>query len=488
MDADKTKKALREKKGEKANGLREAEASGRDAAGGAAGAGNARNMFLPLICAAALTFVPLYFLFAGEPAFFENEKRFPAAPPRFELDAALSGAWGEDVEKWLADKMPLRSQLVGLNAYWTLATGRQNSTGIYLDGTGALLEAPVSFDDAQLYARLDKIAALIGGMGAADARAAVLAAPSAGYCAKRYLPDYIWREYRDDELFEKISARLNSDNVAKAQSGGSGTSGAGGAGSVGGSDDAGMGMGVRIGFADMRGAFLGLGGDPPERPFYRTDRHWNAHGAYLAYTQLCGYLGIVPNAPEYFSVSSYENFYGTAYSSSGLWLTKPDAIELWSPPDQVEVTFSDREGVFGSLFFRERLDAMDKYPVFLDGNHPLTTIANLSRAGRDAGSGAAGGVAVGTAGSDTTGEAGLSAASGAEAARRSGRTLLVVKDSFANSIAPLLIAHYDKMLLVDLRYYRQSVSELIGAQGVDDVLFIYSANNLAGDQDLLWLR
>lgn len=64
----------------------------------------------------------------------------------------------------------------------------------------------------------------------------------------------------------------------------------------------------------------------------------------------------------------------------------------------------------------------DKYPVFIDGNHALTEITNTNA--------------------------------------KNG-TILLIKDSFSHSLAPFLAENYSKVVLVDLRYYKESVSDLV---------------------------
>ena len=66
-------------------------------------------------------------------------------------------------------------------------------------------------------------------------------------------------------------------------------------------------------------------------------------------------------------------------------------------------------------------------------------------------------------------------------------TLLIVKDSYAHSLAPFLARHFD-LLLVDLRYFDGSVSELIEQEGVKKVLFLYNVANLCDDTSLATIR
>ena len=57
------------------------------------------------------------------------------------------------------------------------------------------------------------------------------------------------------------------------------------------------------------------------------------------------------------------------------------------------------------------------------------------------------------------------------------RKLLVFRDSFGSSIAPLLAAGYSEITLVDIRYISPlSLSKFVDFSGVTDVLFLYSAS------------
>ena len=57
----------------------------------------------------------------------------------------------------------------------------------------------------------------------------------------------------------------------------------------------------------------------------------------------------------------------------------------------------------------------------------------------------------------------------------SGRKLVIFRDSFASSLAPLLLDAYSEITLVDLRYFHPAMlGQLVDFNGAD-VLFIYSS-------------
>ena len=59
-------------------------------------------------------------------------------------------------------------------------------------------------------------------------------------------------------------------------------------------------------------------------------------------------------------------------------------------------------------------------------------------------------------------------------------SLLILKDSFANSFVPYLLDDYSKITMIDSRYYRGNVTEL--AEDYDEVLILYGIDNFAGEK------
>ncbi len=188
--------------------------------------------------------------------------------------------------------------------------------------------------------------------------------------------------------------------------------------------------------------------------FYRTDHHWTSDGAFLAANAFLRAAGRPALEKSQFTVESVDGFYGTTYSRAALWGRRPDTMELWTAKDaalSVEITDlgTGETKTQTDAFFRGHLTEYDRYPVYLDGNHSLTRIVNES------------------------------APDG---------TLLLVKDSFGNTLATELLAAYREIRMVDLRYYRTAaVSDLL-ADGVDAILVNYSLDDLVNDQNVVWLK
>lgn len=209
-----------------------------------------------------------------------------------------------------------------------------------------------------------------------------------------------------------------------------------------------------ISFIDLRKTFRDAyaGGN---QLYYKTDHHWTTLGAYTAYEKLCEQLNITPAPKERFDIKTYGGFYGTTYSTSGFWFTQPDSIQIWDNPENTErnIKVKISEGTntdeFGSMYFYDHLEEDDKYPVFIDGNHALTEITNSNA---------------------------------------KGGTILLVKDSFSHSLAPFLAESYSKIILVDMRYYKMSVSQIVEQEKPEQVVFLYGIDNIATDTDLVWIK
>ncbi len=203
-----------------------------------------------------------------------------------------------------------------------------------------------------------------------------------------------------------------------------------------------------VNVVDLRDTFNNAQG----QMYYRTDHHLTAAGSYEMYLAYCNAIGVAPT--EFSCVQTNDGFYGTGYSKSGLWLKDPDTIEIWKPenPSAFKVTIveSGKTEVYDSLYFEGHLENMDQYPVYLDGNHALTLIENQNV--------------------------------------KNGKRLLLIKDSYAHCFATYAAEDYEMICMVDLRYYKEFTSQLIKDYQLNEILYLYGVENLAGSTDIasLW--
>ena len=87
----------------------------------------------------------------------------------------------------------------------------------------------------------------------------------------------------------------------------------------------------------------------------------------------------------------------------------------------------------------------NKYEVFLGGNHPVVDIKTTSE---------------------------------------SDKTLLLIKDSYANSFVQFLTPYYKSIIIVDPRYYYEDIDKLIEENNVSELLYLYNADTFFDDSSL----
>ena len=59
------------------------------------------------------------------------------------------------------------------------------------------------------------------------------------------------------------------------------------------------------------------------------------------------------------------------------------------------------------------------------------------------------------------------------------RTLLIFKDSFANSMVPFLMKDYARIRMIDLRYFKKPVQNYLKENPADEVLVLYELSSFA---------
>lgn len=196
------------------------------------------------------------------------------------------------------------------------------------------------------------------------------------------------------------------------------------------------------GLVDLMPAFKASSDDL----YYRLDHHWNLNGAYLAYTELCEAWGLEPLPMTAFAVETVSGFKGT-YANQGQPGSADSEDLSFIDPDILDYQIGDEH--FNSLIDREALNGTDKYAAFLHGNPGLATITVRET--------------------------------------ENPRHLIVIKDSYANSLIPFLTAHFDRITVVDLRTFNGSLQALL-AQGADQILYLQNFHQFADDINVAKLR
>lgn len=355
-----------------------------------------------VVFCAFLGIMTLLFFLLPKQEMSETEKRNLEKAPEFSWENLSSGKFGEDMESYMADHVPGRDFFVGVHSYTELLTGRQVTKDIYLAEGDRLVERPLEWNQ-QTETNIEAVNALAEVL---DSPVELMIVPSGGWAVRDSISG-LSDEYLDESLIDKLYSMASEQVTTR----------------------------------DLLTVF-GEYADPAAL-YYRTDHHWTSLGAYTAYKAYMEQLGLPYTAREDFMIETVQDFKGTTHSRAALWLIKGEPLEMWTGSRNVTVRFSKSEEVHNKVFFEDRLQELDKYTVFLDGNHDLVTLENPDAPVDE--------------------------------------TILVIRDSYSNCLGPFLAQTYKKVVLVDLRYYSDAVVDYCGLNDVDRVVVLYSLSNFMTD-------
>lgn len=170
--------------------------------------------------------------------------------------------------------------------------------------------------------------------------------------------------------------------------------------------------------------------------YYRTDSHWSQDKLIDVATVIAEAMGAADRITGEYEVKELSPFYGVYYGQSAMAL-EPDTIKyLTNEIIENCTTYNEETGETTLVYDTEKFSNMDPYDVFLSGATPLITITNP--------------------------------------AGEKGKELVIFRDSFGSSLAPLLIEGYETITLVDIRYMHSNLLPNYIEFTDQDVLFLYS--------------
>ena len=172
--------------------------------------------------------------------------------------------------------------------------------------------------------------------------------------------------------------------------------------------------------------------------YYRTDTHWRQEKVLDVAQRLCETMGaVIPQEGNYTPETVDAPFYGVYFGQAALPMD-PESLLVMKSDILDGCTVTDPiTGTTSSVYNMEKLTSPDLYDVFLSGAQPLLVIDNPKG--------------------------------------QPGRELVIFRDSYGSSLAPLLTEGYSRVTLVDIRYiHPDAIGEFVEFTD-QDVLFAYSA-------------
>jgi hypothetical protein len=175
--------------------------------------------------------------------------------------------------------------------------------------------------------------------------------------------------------------------------------------------------------------------------YFNTDHHWTGLGAYYAYRAFGKKAGI-----DYLPLDSLErkvipNFLGSLYriTRDNRLKEKGDSVEYFKIPyattAQAYTAGNFEKGRKCSLYSELYAKGANSYGVFLGADFPMMRIQNP--------------------------------------AIQNGKKMLMLKNSYGNPLATYLPAHYEEVFVLDYRYFKGNVSQLVKEHGITDIMLFH---------------
>ena len=162
------------------------------------------------------------------------------------------------------------------------------------------------------------------------------------------------------------------------------------------------------------------------RLFYQTDHHWNKDGADRGYREILRLLGVEEEPAPIEKDWTFDVVFNGSYARQTKVLCADEKFSAYSyPAAKMKVTLSGKKGQYGhqALYEKNRFptdELRNHYAYYYGGDYGEILI---------------------------------------DSGRKTGRSLLLIADSYSNPLNLLLARHFDRTCVIDLRYYEQDMGK-----------------------------
>ena len=175
--------------------------------------------------------------------------------------------------------------------------------------------------------------------------------------------------------------------------------------------------------------------------YYRTDSHWKQESICDIAEFLADVMGT--DVKSDYEIKTLKNPFRGVYLGQSALAFEPDTIKYLTNDILSSATvnyFGTGKAAAGDMYNMDKANGKDPYEMFLSGTEALVEIVNPNA--------------------------------------KSDKELIIFRDSYASSLAPLFVPGYKKVTLVDVRYIQSSFIGNFIEFDDQDVLFIYSSTLL----------
>ena len=189
---------------------------------------------------------------------------------------------------------------------------------------------------------------------------------------------------------------------------------------------------------------IDLTGSLTAADYYATDSHWRQERLDRVIQTLAQAMDLTLPDWERYDRVTLPGFQGVYYGQAALPLPAEDLVYLTNEATE-NALVSGPENPGATVYDPAKFENLDGYDVFLSGAQAVLTVENPDA--------------------------------------ETDRTLVIFRDSYGSSLAPLLLDGYAKIILADVRYVTTAyLGQFVDFSEVDDVLLLYSTTvvNSAG--------
>ncbi len=349
-----------------------------------------RLLLVPVVFALIVGTLTISLFILPDKDISEWERRKLQQMPEISFSTLSSGSFMKDFETYLADQFPLRDTFRTLKAkfHFDILRQKDNNDIYVIDGSAGKLDSKINNTSANRFT--EKMNSLYDSyLKNTDCKVYFSLVPDKNFFLTE---DSIYPHYDFAELDSLVKEALSDFT-----------------------------------FIDIKELLSASS-------YYATDSHWKQEEIVTVADHIRKALGVSPLVE--LEKKDVGEFYGVYYGQSALPLQADRLCYLTNEEIEnatVKSIESDKETKVYNL---EKLDATDRYDIFLSGAVSILEISNPE------------------------GE--------------KGKELVLFRDSFGSSLAPLLLCGYEKVTLIDTRYINpESLGEFVSFNN-QDVLFVYS--------------
>lgn len=174
--------------------------------------------------------------------------------------------------------------------------------------------------------------------------------------------------------------------------------------------------------------------------YYLTDSHWKQECITPVAKRLLAGMGAAGEEISYDRVLATDDYYGVYYGQAALFSAADEIYYLTNDVIANSIVKDYETGKEIPVYDLEKLSGKDPYEMFLCGSRSFLEIQNPQA--------------------------------------ENGKELVLFRDSFGSSIAPLLLNGYEKITLIDIRYISPAMLSNFMNFDDQDVLFLYNTSVL----------